>query len=84
MVRGSGIGLAVADEIMKQHNGLLFLESTESVGTTVTVVLPLAPQETGDAATAEAETFAPGGEPLEEAATGGDSQEIQDTQEEQK
>lgn len=40
-VRGSGIGLAVADEIMKQHNGLLFLESTENVGTTVTVVLPV-------------------------------------------
>ncbi|MBP5686337.1 MAG: HAMP domain-containing histidine kinase, partial [Clostridia bacterium] len=40
-VRGSGIGLAVADEIMKQHNGLVFLESTEGVGTTVTVVFPL-------------------------------------------
>ena len=39
-VRGSGIGLAVADEIIKQHNGLLFLESKENVGTTVTVVLP--------------------------------------------
>ena len=47
-VRGSGIGLAVADEIMKQHNGLLFLESTEGVGTTVTIVLPLyeEPEET--------------------------------------
>jgi len=40
-VRGSGIGLAVADEIMKQHDGLLFVESTEGVGTTVTIVLPL-------------------------------------------
>lgn len=40
-VRGSGIGLAVADEIVKQHKGLLFLESTEGAGTTVTVVLPL-------------------------------------------
>ncbi len=39
-VRGSGIGLAVADEIIKQHNGLLFLESEENVGTVVTVVLP--------------------------------------------
>ncbi len=46
-VRGSGIGLAVADEIVKQHQGLLFLESTEGVGTTVTVVLPVyvAPEE---------------------------------------
>ena len=40
-VRGSGIGLAVADEIIKLHHGLLFIESTEGVGTTVTIVLPL-------------------------------------------
>ncbi len=40
-VRGSGIGLAVADEIIKQMNGLLFIESTENVGTAVTIVLPL-------------------------------------------
>lgn len=40
-VRGSGIGLAVADEIIKHHQGLLFVESTEGVGTTVTIVLPL-------------------------------------------
>lgn len=42
VVRGSGIGLAVADEIIKQHQGLLFIESTENVGTTVTIALPLA------------------------------------------
>ncbi len=41
-IRGSGIGLAVADEILKQHKGLLFLESRENEGTTVTVVLPVA------------------------------------------
>lgn len=40
-VRGSGIGLAVADEIIKQHQGLLFIESTEGVGTSATIVLPL-------------------------------------------
>ena len=40
-MRGSGIGLAVADEIIKQHDGLLFIESTENVGTKVTVVLPI-------------------------------------------
>ncbi len=40
-IRGSGIGLAVADELIKQHDGLLFVESTEGVGTTVTIVLPL-------------------------------------------
>ncbi|MBQ8304015.1 MAG: HAMP domain-containing histidine kinase, partial [Clostridia bacterium] len=44
-VRGSGIGLAVADEIVKQHQGLLFIESTEGIGTTVTVVFPLCEQE---------------------------------------
>ena len=44
-VRGSGIGLAVADEIIKQHNGLLLVDSTEGVGTTVKIVLPLLKQE---------------------------------------
>lgn len=44
-VRGSGIGLAVADEIIKQHQGLLFVESTEGVGTNVTIVLPLYAEE---------------------------------------
>ena len=52
-VRGSGIGLAVADEIVKQHQGLLFVESTEGVGTTVTIVLPL--YEKADAAEEEQE-----------------------------
>ena len=49
-VRGSGIGLAVADEIIKQHKGLLLVESTEGVGTTVTIVLPLyePPAESND------------------------------------
>lgn len=46
IVRGSGIGLAVADEIVKQHNGLLFLESSEGVGTSVTIVLPLIEEKT--------------------------------------
>lgn len=43
-VRGSGIGLAMADEIVKQHNGLLLLESEEGVGTMVTIVLALLAQ----------------------------------------
>lgn len=59
-VRGSGIGLAVADEIIKQHNGLLFLESKEGVGTTVTVVLPVAsPEELATAEQALAVEFPP-------------------------
>lgn len=40
-VRGSGIGLAVADEIMNLHNGSLELESGEGVGTTVTLTFPI-------------------------------------------
>lgn len=38
--RGSGIGLAVADEIISMHGGCLELSSTKDVGTTVTISLP--------------------------------------------
>ena len=41
LVRGSGIGLAVADEIVAMHKGALDLESQEGVGTTVTITIPL-------------------------------------------
>ncbi len=40
-VRGSGIGLAVVDEIIKLHNGAFDIESELNVGTTVTVVFPV-------------------------------------------
>ena len=39
-VRGSGIGLALADEIMNLHSGSLEIESHENVGTAVTIRIP--------------------------------------------
>ncbi|MDR1116934.1 MAG: HAMP domain-containing histidine kinase [Oscillospiraceae bacterium] len=38
--RGSGIGLAVSNEIVEMHDGELLIESTVGEGTTVTVRLP--------------------------------------------
>ncbi|MCH5304376.1 MAG: HAMP domain-containing histidine kinase [Ruminococcus sp.] len=40
-VNGSGIGLAVADEIIQLHKGKLDIESGVGIGTTVTVTLPV-------------------------------------------
>ncbi len=40
-VRGSGIGLAVADEIIRLHNGELSIDSVLGEGTTVTITLPV-------------------------------------------
>lgn len=41
-VRGSGIGLAVCDEIVEMHGGTLTLENAQGGGTLVTVKLPAA------------------------------------------
>lgn len=40
-IRGSGIGLAVVDEIMRAHGGALDIESTLDEGTTVWLSLPV-------------------------------------------
>ena len=40
-VRGSGIGLAVVDEIIKMHGGRLDIASTKGKGTVVTIFLPI-------------------------------------------
>ena len=40
-VRGSGIGLAVVDELIKMHNGSLDIQSKLGIGTTVTIALPV-------------------------------------------
>lgn len=42
-VRGSGIGLAVADEIVRLHNGELNIDSVLGEGTTVSITLPIQP-----------------------------------------
>ena len=44
--RGSGIGLAVTDEIVRMHGGTLNIASTYGEGTTVTISLPLANTDT--------------------------------------
>ena len=46
---GFGIGLAVADEIIRKHNGEFIIDSVEGEGTNVSIVLPIARQTTSGA-----------------------------------
>jgi len=43
-VEGSGLGLALVDQIVRWHRGTLAIDSTPGEGTTITVQLPAAPQ----------------------------------------
>lgn len=37
---GSGIGLALVDEIVKLHGGMMEIESTKDIGTKITITFP--------------------------------------------
>lgn len=39
--KGTGLGLSISDKIIRQHNGEILIDSTEGVGTTFTIVLPV-------------------------------------------
>ena len=56
-ISGSGIGLAVADEIIKMHKGTLEIESSPEVGTTVTITIPIF----NEAAALDDDSHLPGG-----------------------
>ncbi|MHB0886373.1 MAG: GAF domain-containing protein, partial [Bacillota bacterium] len=52
---GSGLGLSTAYNIVNQHGGSIGVDSVPSVGTTFTVTIPLAEEETTEALVATAE-----------------------------
>ena len=65
--RGSGIGLAVADEIIARHGGTLTIDSEQDVGTTVMITLPCIEQEDKqeESATVDVELISSDEQPVE-------------------
>lgn len=39
--KGTGLGLSISEKIIRQHNGEILVDSTEGIGTTFTVILPV-------------------------------------------
>jgi signal transduction histidine kinase len=39
--KGTGLGLSICDKIIRQHNGEILIDSTEGMGTTFTIILPV-------------------------------------------
>jgi signal transduction histidine kinase len=64
--KGTGLGLSIVDQIVSSHGGELLIESEESKGTTMTVVLPIVATDQPAANDPEGEPLA-GDQPADEA-----------------
>lgn len=39
--QGSGLGMAIAQDIIQAHDGVVYIKSKEGEGTTISIILPL-------------------------------------------